>query len=78
MKNHTELHKIIQSPLDNNVGKGNPLLLTRFRTSEIVIEGAFNHLPNCATILCEHPGMFVDYALANRNINKMVNINVAK
>jgi hypothetical protein len=26
----------------------------------------------------EHLGMFVDYALANKNINRMVNINVAK
>jgi hypothetical protein len=32
----------------------------------------------CHKILCEHPGMLVDLAPADKNINQMENINVAK
>jgi hypothetical protein len=43
-----------------------------------MIGGPINHLPNYAPSFWEHPGMFVDEALAGRNINQMEDINVAK
>jgi hypothetical protein len=42
-----------------------------------MIGGPINHLPNYAPSFWEHPGMFVDEALAGRNINQMEDINVA-